>query len=196
AILQMRPLVLRHEFEALDIEEPDSSKLICQSSKVLGNGVIKNIYDIVVVDLHSFDRFKSHEIAKEVNIFNTKLVAENRPYLLIGVGRWGSLEPLLGIPVKWEQISGARVIVETGFKDFKVTPSQGSHFFHNLTSFRVGYFTVSSDMDEEFINWDWLLQQKALEKTHFSRLLRLKNPLTIKMNGRQNKGVILKPAMP
>ncbi|MFQ5823001.1 MAG: PEP/pyruvate-binding domain-containing protein [bacterium] len=192
-LLQMRPLVLSRELEVLDVEETKSQKLICHSNKVMGSGVINEIYDIVVVDMHRFDRSKSREIAKEVSIFNTKLLTHNRPYLLIGVGRWGSLDPWLGIPVKWEQISGARAIVEAGFKDINVTPSQGSHFFHNLTSFMVGYFTVNSYLNEGFIDWDWLLQQNAFEETTYTKLLRFKKPITIKMNSHQNKGIILKP---
>lgn len=192
-LLQLRPLVISRELEVLDVEETKSEKLICKSNKVLGNGVINNIYDIVVVNFLRFDRAKSREVAEEVNLFNTKLLSLNRPYLLIGVGRWGTLDPWLGIPVNWQQISGARAIVETGFKDYDVTPSQGSHFFHNLTSFMVGYFTVNSYMNDGFIDWDWLLQLEPIEETTYTRLLRFRNPITIKMNGKQNKGIILKP---
>ncbi|MFQ5603125.1 MAG: PEP/pyruvate-binding domain-containing protein [bacterium] len=192
--LQMRPLAIRHEFDVLEINETQPDKLICQSKKVLGNGIISDIQDIVVVDIHRFDRFKSHEVAREVTIYNTRLIAENRPYLLIGVGRWGSMDPLLGIPVKWEQISGARVIVEGGFKDYSVAPSQGSHFFHNLTSFRVGYFTITSDTADGFLNWEWLLKQPSHDEMQFTRHLQLDEPITVKMNGRKNLGVILKPA--
>ncbi len=194
-ILQMRPLVIRHEFDVLDIEDEEQDKLICKSNNVLGNGIINNICDIVVVDLLHFDRFKSHDVAKEISMFNSKLISQNRPYLLIGVGRWGSLDPLLGIPVKWEQIYGAKIIVETGFKDFSVTPSQGSHFFHNLTSFRIGYFTVNADTNDGFINWDWLLRQDAVEQMKYTRLIHFTSPLTVKMNGRENSGIILKPIL-
>ncbi|MCG8606649.1 histidine kinase, partial [bacterium] len=193
--LQMRPLVLRHEFDALTIEEISQEKLICRSDKVMGNGVIKDIQDIVYVDVDQFDRFKSRDVATEVSTFNAKLLTENRPYLLIGVGRWGSLDPLLGIPVKWDQISGAKVIVETGFKELDVTPSQGSHFFHNLTSFMVGYFTVTSSSSDAFINWSWLSQQETLELKKFCRLIRLEQPITVKMNGRKNEGVIIQPGV-
>ncbi len=193
AFLQLRPLALRQEFDVLEVEDSDVSKLICASDNVLGNGSIGNIYDVVMVDLDRFDRLRSREAAKEVAIFNSKLVAENRPYILIGVGRWGSLDPFLGIPVKWEQISGARVIVETGLKDLNIAPSQGSHFFHNLTSFSVGYFTVNSSANQSFLDWDWLLAQPAQETLQFSRRLHFDKPITVKMNGRQNKGVILKP---
>ena len=110
---------------------------------MLGNGKFAHLRDVVVVDHERFDRAKTAEIAAQVARFNAELVAEGVPYILFGLGRWGSADPWLGIPVTWEQISGARVIVESGLKDIKVTPSQGSHFFQNLTSFRVGYFTVN-----------------------------------------------------
>ncbi|HEY6953422.1 MAG TPA: histidine kinase, partial [Bacteroidota bacterium] len=139
------------------------------------------------------DRSRSHVVAKEVSEFNQKLVAEHRPYLLIGVGRWGSLDPWLGVPVKWDQIAGARVIVEAGFKDFEVAPSQGSHFFQNITSFMTGYFTVPSDGRDGFVDWDWIATQKATEEKVFTRLIRFAMPLLVKINGQQNRGVIYKP---
>ena len=126
-------------------------------------------------------------------MMNSRLVAEHRPYLLIGVGRWGTLDPWLGIPVTWEQIAGARAIVETGFKELSVTPSQGSHFFQNITAFMIGYFTVNAHNHLGFIDWDWLLKQKAIETMKLTRLIRFPKPLLIKINGHQNKGVILKP---
>jgi CheY-like chemotaxis protein len=192
-LLQMRPLVLSREFEELNVDNIETEKLICQSRQVLGNGVISELRDIVVVDIHRFDRSRSRDVAKEVSQFNEKLINEQRPYLLVGVGRWGTLDPWLGIPVKWDQISGAKAIVESGFKDFAVTPSQGSHFFQNITSFLVGYFTVNSHMKEGFIDWDWLLKQEAVEEKEFTRHVRLKNPVVVKINGHKNMGVILKP---
>jgi hypothetical protein len=121
------------------------------------------------------------------------LINEKRPYILIGVGRWGSLDPWLGIPVTWDQISGAVTIVEGGFKDMNVTPSQGSHFFQNITSFRVGYFTVNTFTHMGFINWDWLLQQNAINETNYVKHLYFKEPVSVKISGHQNKGIILKP---
>ena len=146
--LQIRPLTLARDHQDLTIGEIDASQLICQSTKVLGNGRIENLHDIVVVDSQRFERSRSQEVARAVAHFNATLSAENRPYLLIGVGRWGSNDPWLGIPVEWDEISGARAIVEAGFRDFRVTPSQGSHFFQNLTAFQVGYFTVNPDAGE------------------------------------------------
>jgi len=193
ALLQMRPLVVHREPEELNVEEFDRSQLICESKQVLGNGIIEDIRDIVLVDYEHFDRSQTREVAREVNLMNSRLVAENRPYLLIGVGRWGSLDPWLGIPVTWEHIAGARAIVETGFKELSVTPSQGSHFFQNITAFMVGYFTVNPHLEQGFVDWDWLLQQPAVETMHLTRLIRFPKPLVIKINGHQNKGVILKP---
>ena len=193
ALLQMRPLVLKREIEELKVEVEDPSKLICQSPYVLGHGAIEDIHDIIFVDYHLFERSKSKEVAKEISYYNSKLVTENKPYLLIGVGRWGTLDPWLGIPVNWEQISGARVIVETSFKDFMVTPSQGSHFFQNLTSFMIGYFTVNSFKLQGFLDWDWLLSQKISEKLKYTKHLKFKNPIFVRMNGQNNHGIIFKP---
>src|SRR6202049_5215269 len=151
--LQIRPLTLARDHQDLTIGDVDSSQLICQSTKVLGNGRIENLHDIVVVDSQRFERSRSQEVARAVAHFNATLSAENRPYLLIGVGRWGSTDPWLGIPVEGEEISGARAIIEAGFHDFRVTPSQGSHFFQNLTAFQVGYFTVNPDAGEGSVDW-------------------------------------------
>lgn len=192
-VLQMRPLVLNKELEELDLGEVTQDQLICESAQVLGNGVIANIYDIVMVDIETFDRGRSKEAALEVAEFNSRLLKEQRPYLLIGVGRWGSLDHWLGIPVSWDQISGAVTIVESGFKNFDVTPSQGSHFFQNITSFRIGYFTVGTTIKQGFIDWDWLRGQPAIEEKNFTRLLRFDHPVMVKINGHQNRGVILKP---
>lgn len=192
-ILQMRPLVVSHEAEEINLHEYDPSSILCYSNQVLGNGIIKDIYDIIFVDFHLFDRSKSREVAKEVAWFNNKLSDENRHYLLIGVGRWGSLDPWLGIPVNWEQISGAKAIVESGFKDFSVTPSQGSHFFQNITSFQVGYFTVNPHLNQGNVDWDWLLSIKPNESQSLTHHIRFEKEIIIKMNGHQNQGIILKP---
>ena len=193
ALLQIRPLVLSLEMEELEVDSVGQEDLICQSQQVLGNGVIKDIHDIVVVDIQQFERSRAKDVAAEVSLFNTDLIARKRPYVLIGVGRWGSLDPWLGIPVTWDQIAGASVIVESGFKDFNVTPSQGSHFFQNITSFRVGYFTVNSFTRLGYIDWDWLRQQPAAEELHFTRHLQFDEPIVAKINGRKNIGIILKP---
>ena len=191
--LQIRPLVLSHETGETHVEGVERGQILAQSSKVLGNGRVANLEDVVVVDSQRFERAQSQDVARHVAYFNAKLAGENRPYLLIGVGRWGSTDPWLGIPVEWDEISGARVIVEAGFRDFRVTPSQGSHFFQNLSAFRVGYFTVNPDLGEGTVEWDWLATQPAMEERGCVRHIRLAGPVTVLMNGHSGSGMILKP---
>src|SRR5579863_5366054 len=191
--LQIRPLVLSREGEELRMEDVDPERLVCHSSKVLGNGRVRDLRDVVVVDFHRFERARSQEVAEGVAHLNAKLNESGTPYLLIGVGRWGSNDPWLGIPVEWDEISGARVIVEAGFHDFRVTPSQGSHFFQNLTAFQVGYFTVNPDAGEGTIDWQWLTEQPAVEEQGCVRHLRFAGPLRVVMNSKTSQGVIFKP---
>jgi hypothetical protein len=191
--LQIRPLTLARDHQELSLADVDSARLICQSTKVLGNGRIDNLCDMVVVDSQRFERSRSQEVAEAVAHFNAVLGAENRPYLLIGVGRWGSNDPWLGIPVEWDEISGARVIVEAGFRDFRVTPSQGSHFFQNLTAFQIGYFTVNPDAGEGSLDWQWLGEQAAIAERGCVRHLRFAEPFRVVMNSRSGQGVIFKP---
>ena len=194
-ILQMRPLVINDEKEELNIDSHKESQLICKSENVLGNGRIQNIHDVVYVDINQFDRSKTREVAREIGELNSKLINQNKRYILIGVGRWGTLDPWLGIPVTWEQISGANAIVESNFKDFNVAPSQGSHFFQNLTSFKVGYFTVNNHLEQGFIDWSWLEEQPNVEMRDYTRHVTFGKPITIKIDGQKNVGIILKPGI-
>lgn len=196
AFLQLRPLALSQEQEVTEIGEVADAELICRSERVLGHGVIEDVFDLVVVDADSFERQKSVEAAQQVARFDAILRKQRRPYILIGVGRWGSSDPSLGIPVTWNQISGARAIVESGFRDFKVTPSQGSHFFQNLASSRVGYYTVNPDAGEGMLDWSWLGAQDASERAEFVRHVRLEAPAVVRMSGRSGRGVIFKPVSP
>ena len=191
--LQIRPLVMSREGDELRMGDVDPAGLVCHSNMVLGNGRIQNLYDVVVVDFHRFDRGRSQEVAEAVAHFNANLGLENRPYLLIGVGRLGSNDPWLGIPVEWDEISGARVIVEAGFRDFRVIPSQGSHFFQNLMAFQVGYFTVNPDVGEGSVDWPWLASQLAVAERACVRHLRFEDPLLVIMNGKAREGMIFKP---
>ena len=193
SMLQMRPLVVNSEQEQVAISNIKEEDIICRSSQVLGNGLNDNIYDIIFIDKNKFERSNSRKVALEINDFNKKLLKKNRPYLLIGMGRWGTLDPWLGIPITWDQISGVGTIVESIFKDLSVTPSQGTHFFHNLTSNRIGYFTINSFTKLGTINWEWLYKQKPVEEKLFTKHLQFEKPLLIKINGQQNYGVILKP---
>ncbi|HEY3177137.1 MAG TPA: PEP/pyruvate-binding domain-containing protein [Candidatus Polarisedimenticolia bacterium] len=191
--LQMRPLALTGEMEALEIGDLPDRSLLCRSRSVLGHGKLTDLRDLVVVDSNRFDRLRSLEVAEQVARINVSLQGQGIPYVLIGVGRWGSMDRHLGIPVTWNQIAGARVIVESGFKDLWVTPSQGTHFFQNLTSLNVGYFTVNPQAGEGLIDWDWLAARPALEDTGFVRHIRLDEPVTVMMSGKTGEGVILKP---
>ena len=194
AFLQLRPLALSHEMIELVIEDIAPELLICRSDSVLGNGRYDDLYDVIVVDRQRFDRASSRQVAAEVAQLNAELAG--RPYVLIGVGRWGSADSWLGIPVGWEQISGARVIVEAGFADMKVTPSQGTHFFQNLTSFNVGYFTVNAESGAGFVDWKWLAEQRAVRETAYVRHLRFEQPVVVKMNGKDGEGILMKPEAP
>jgi CheY-like chemotaxis protein len=191
--LQVRPLVLLRQGDGGSLADVADDQLVCRSPRVMGSGILHDLYDLVVVDAHRFDRAQSHIVAREVARCNAALLAGRRPYVLIGVGRWGSADPWAGIPVTWDEISGARVIVEAGFRDFRVTPSQGSHFFQNLTSFQVGYFTVNADTGEGFVDWDWIAARPAEEELSFVRHLRFERPMVVKMGGREGSGVIYKP---
>ena len=191
--LQMRPLALSREFEELEIGEVQREDVVVESDCVLGHGKIDDIHDVVVIDYERFERAKSRDAAHEVAQFNAELKHRGIPYLLIGVGRWGSADPWLGIPVKWDEIAGARTIVEAGFKDLRVTPSQGTHFFQNLSSSNIGYFTVNRDLGEGFVDWEWLQRQPAVVETSCVRHLRFDEPLVVTMHGQTNRGVVFKP---
>jgi CheY-like chemotaxis protein len=194
AFLQLRPSPMSPHGEELAIGEIDPADLVCRSSSVLGHGEIDHIRDLLVVDFHRFDRARSAEVARDTARLNADLTSQGTPYALVGVGRWGARDPWLGIPVTWDQISGARVIVEAGFRDFSVEPSQGSHFFQNVTAFEVGYFTVNERLGGGFVDWDWLAAQPAAAERGVVRHLRLEAPVRIRMDGRRREGVIVKPA--
>lgn len=189
----MRPFIVSHEMEEVEFEIDNTDNAICYSTQVLGNGIYNNLKDIVLVDIQKFDRAKSREVVSEIEYFNKKLLNENRHYILIGIGRWGSLDPWLGIPVTWDQIAMASVIVEASLIDFHITPSQGSHFFQNITSFRVGYFTIDPHHNIGFIDWDWLLSIPPVEELNYCRHLRFDKELIVKINGHKTSGIIYKP---
>ena len=195
AFLQLRPLALSSESDEVAIGVVPDADVICRSPMVLGNGRVDGIRDIVVVDMNRFDRQKSHDVAATVAAFNAVLQKEGRPYVLLGPGRWGSADSLLGIPVSWNQIAGTRVIVEAGFNDVAVAPSQGTHFFQNLTSCEVGYFTVNLGLGGGYVDWDWLASVVARDENGGVRHLRFAEPVVVKMAGRTGEGVILKPGV-
>ena len=195
AFLQLRPFTSSREMETVELGEIAPGELICESNASLGHGHLDEIHDIVVVHRDRFIRSKSRECAVAVAQFNRGLAAEGRPYLLIGVGRWGSTEPWLGIPVRWSDISGARVIVEAGFKDLRVTPSQGTHFFQNLTSLNIGYLTVNEQSGDGFVDWEFLAEAPAIGEIGPVRHLRFDAPVIVTMNGSTQHGIVRKPAV-
>ncbi len=192
-VLQIRPTVSDEAFERVALENIEPANLVCYSPQVMGNGYIQGLRDIIFVKPESFDKSRTREIAQEVGGLNQSLTQAGISSLLIGPGRWGSADPWLGIPVTWEQISSARAIVETSLQDFVVTPSQGSHFFQNLTTFRVGYLTVNPTAGGGLIDWEWLSAQAVVTETEHLRHIRLAEPLEIRLDGHTRRGMILKP---
>ncbi len=180
----------------LDFRFPDPKKLLVTAHKDFRRFLrMGGIRDVLYVPGAKFDRARTMEIAEEVGRFNRGFVKEATSYLLIGPGRWGSSDRWLGIPVRWDQISGARVIVETDLEGFNITPSQGSHFFQNLTSFQVGYLTVNAGEGVSRLDWDWLDAQPAVAEGEFVRHIKLQEDLTVLIDGRSRRGVVLKPGM-
>lgn len=195
AVLQIRPLVISNETEELNVSDFDDEQLLVKSTMTLGHGILGNIYDVIFVDFDEYNRAKSNEAASEIAYFNNKLSKEGKKYILVALGRIGSLDPWLGIPLKWEQISSARAIVESNFKDMHVEPSQGSHFFQNLTSFKVSYLTVGNTIKDSFIDWKWLRKQNLIESKKYVKHINTDKPFTIKLNGKNGRGIIIKPGI-
>ncbi len=190
-LLQMRPMRVAEEDVSVSDADLTGERVLVASEQVLGNGVVEDVCDVVYVRPDVFDKAKTCAIAATLASFNQQLATEGRKYVLVGFGRWGSSDPWLGIPVTWPQISAAKVIVEATLPDMDVEPSQGSHFFHNLTGMRVMYLTVHHSSPRR-IGWDWLAAQPALRETELLRHVRLPSPLTTKIDGRRGRGVILR----
>jgi hypothetical protein len=189
-LLQIRPMAVARQKRDVQITPEEIARAFCYSTMALGNGMVGDIADVIFVDPESFDVARTIEIAAEVSRLNKQLAAQNRRYLLIGPGRWGSADRWLGIPVKWSDISGVRAMVETTAETLRADPSQGSHFFHNITSLDISYLTAGSG-GEGFIDWKWLKVQPPQTTTAHLRHLRLSKPLTIKIDGRNSSAVIM-----
>jgi hypothetical protein len=177
----------------ISAEAPAHDKMLCCSERVLGNGRIEGLRDIVYVHPSRFDRGKSTEVASIVAALNEKLTRERRHYVLIGPGRWGSFDPWIGIPVTWHQISWARAIVEVPPKDLPMEPSQGTHFFHNMTSAGIGYFSLCGTKEKEFVRWDLLEALPGKDLGQAVKHVRLKRPLAVRMDGQTHQGLISLP---
>jgi len=187
-ILQMRPMVSRSLVKKVHLEELKQENLVCQSPMTLGNGCIKDVFDIIYVKPETFNSLKTLEIVEQIGELNQRLKGENRHYLLLGPGRWGSSDPMLGIPVKWDHISNSKIIVEADYEGFSVDPSYGTHFFHNVTSLGIGYFTINSYSKGGFINWPWLKSREVFCELPDVKHLRLASPLDIRVDGSQGHG--------
>jgi hypothetical protein len=189
-LLQIRPMAVNQNNLEIEISAEDISKAFCYSTMALGNGQFQEIEDIVFVNPDTFDAADTIKIAAEIGDANKEMTLSNRKYLLIGPGRWGSADRWLGIPVRWTDISGVGAIVETTIKGLKADPSQGSHFFHNITSLGISYLNTSEG-GEDFIDWKWLRSLAAAKETPHLKHVVLKKPLTIKIDGKQSRAVII-----
>lgn len=193
SLLQIRPIAGRDETIHIKPEEIDPQKMLLISNTALGNGIIKGVRDIIYVKPSEFNAAKSQEMAQRLERLNDDFVTAKKNYVLVGPGRWGSSDPWLGIPVKWPQISAARLIVESGLEHYRIDPSQGTHFFQNLTSFRVGYFTINPYINDGFYDVDFLDKQPAAYEDEYLRHVAFETCIRIEIDGKKNFGVVYKP---
>ncbi len=191
--LQIRPIVDNDQMERFQLDKIKEEETIIISNSAMGNGLIPDVHDIIYIRPEKFNPSLTKKIAHDIEKINEKFRKENNHYVLIGPGRWGSQDPWLGIPVKWPQISHAKVIVESGLENFQVDPSQGTHFFQNLTSFRVGYFTINPFINDGYFDIGFLDNKQPVYEDEIIRHVRFPEALIIKIDGRHNKGVIIKP---
>ena len=192
-LLQIRPIVDAKEMLDEDLAAIPDEALLLRSDNSLGHGIMNDIMDVVYVKTDHWTASRNPQIASEIEQLNQRFLNEGRNYVLIGPGRWGSSDPWLGIPVKWPHISAARIIVEAGLTNYRVDPSQGTHFFQNLTSFGVGYFTINAYRGEGIYNEAFLNAQPAVNETEFLRHVRFEQPAVVKMDGKKKQGVVLLP---
>lgn len=194
AVLQIRPFTAAADLEPVNCDDFARDATLVNSTMAMGNGVVDGVQNVIYVRPEKFDAAKTTQIAAEVRQLNEQLAGSDEHCILIGPGRWGSSNSWLGIPVTWSHITTARVIIETSLEDFIVDPSQGSHFFHNLTSMGVAYMTVNAGLRCGFVDWKWLEKQPVRDETDYVRLVRLAEPLEVRVDGRSSHGVILKAA--
>ena len=194
-LLQIKPMVVGGLDRIQDFDSVQKKNILCKSSVALGNGLIENINNLIIVDPKNFDPSKTKLIAKQIEKINNEL-SDLEQYVLIGPGRWGSADPWLGIPVEWDQISKAKVIVEYGMDSFPVDPSFGSHFFQNVTSMRIGYFTINHKKRSDKIDMDWINTQQVKKKSKYIKWIKLDKPITVTIDGQTGEGNIIKPLEP
>ncbi|MHC1730800.1 MAG: PEP/pyruvate-binding domain-containing protein [Bacteroidales bacterium] len=189
-LLQIKPIIGAAIDYEVNVEEIDRSHLLLYTEKSMGNGMISDIRDVVYVDRDTFDKSKTLEIAAEVDAINQEMIREGKQYILIGPGRWGSRDRWIGIPVAWPQICNAKVIIETSLDEFPLDASSGSHFFHNVTSMNVGYFSVQHRDRNTILDWDLLSRQKVVSRRKYVTHVQFNRSLTVKMDGRKRISVI------
>ena len=192
-LLQIRPIVDNKEIMDEDLTQVGNEETILSSTSVLGHGIVTDVQDIIYVKSGAFNSSNNQLIAYEIEKLNRRFTDEEKNYVLVGPGRWGSSDHWLGIPVKWPHISNARVIVECGLENYRVDPSQGTHFFQNLTSFGVGYFTINPFKGDGWFDEEYLNALPAVEDTEYLRHIHFDKPIVIKMDGKKSLGVVLKP---
>lgn len=192
-LLQIRPMVDMKADLAEDLDLIPSEQILLRSENALGQGVMDDIQDVIYVKTDGYSASNNQLIAYDIEKLNRRFLDEGKHYVLVGPGRWGSSDTWLGIPVKWPNISAARVIVEAGLTNYRVDPSQGTHFFQNLTSFGVGYFTINAYINDGIYNQELLNSMPAVEETKFLRWVHFDKPLTVKMNGKKKVGVVQLP---
>lgn len=192
-LLQVKPLIKNIIDSEISIDKIENERLMLYCENGMGNGRISSIYDVIFVDVEHFDRLKTEKMRDEIERLNKKMVEENRKYILIGPGRWGTRDRFIGIPVVWSQISNARIIVEVSLEHFPLDASLGSHFFHNVISMNVGYFSVKHNDLIDYINWEALKSAPLKEATRFFRHVRFDKPLEIIMDGKKRTSLIYFP---
>lgn len=192
-LLQIRPIVDSKEVINEDISAVEVDNAIITSKSALGHGITTDLFDVVYVRPEAFNASRNQLIAYDIEKINKQLIAEGRHYILVGPGRWGSSDHWLGIPVKWPQISNAKVIVESGLEQYRIDPSQGTHFFQNLTSLGVAYFTINPYQKDGTYDTDFLNNTPAIYESDYLRHVRFDHPLITKVDGRKNLGVVMKP---
>ncbi len=190
-ILQIRPLTVDTKEININLEKIEKEDLFLLTYHSMGNGIYTGIYDVVFIENEKFENTKTQEMVNEIEKINAELKKENYEYILIGPGRWGTRDRFLGIPVKWAQINKAKVIIEVALEGFNIDSSQGTHFFHNIISNNVGYFTILPS-SKDFIDWEWLKKQKIVNQTAHFKHIKLKEPLIIKIDGKKGLAIGLK----
>jgi len=189
-LLQIKPLIGSAMDYNVNTDRIPKEKILLYAEKSMGNGVIDSVSDVIFIDINVFDKGDTVQMAHEIEMLNKKFAAENKKYLLIGPGRWGTRDRWIGIPVNWSQISHARVIIETSLEGYPLDASSGSHFFHNVVSMNVGYFSVQPELSKSYVRWDVLKKQQIITETKYFKHVRFEKPLVVSMDGKKRIAVI------